>query len=157
MNTEEKICIVLDTNVVMQSLKNEKFQRFFEDNYPFERYQFLLPFAVEAELRSFVLRYNWGEKKKAFLERFLAKLVSIQEARREMIDAYALLDAFSLGQHPTEKRGKNQPAHRMGKNDLWIAAIAYLHKAPLITTDRDFLQFNARFFEVRWINPEDFR
>ncbi len=44
-----------------------------------------------------------------------------------MIDTYARLD------HESRKLGR-----RMGKNDLWIAAVASVQGAVILTTDKDF-------------------
>jgi len=39
----------------------------------------------------------------------------------------------------------------MGKNDIWIAATAYILEAELITTDRDFLHLDQVFFKVNFV------
>jgi tRNA(fMet)-specific endonuclease VapC len=45
----------------------------------------------------------------------------------------------------------------MGKNDLWIASVAAILNLQLITTDNDFDHLNGVFFEVRKINPAEFK
>ena len=41
----------------------------------------------------------------------------------------------------------------MGKNDLWIAATAFVTKATLLTTDKDFDHMHPAFLQRDWINP----
>ena len=45
----------------------------------------------------------------------------------------------------------------MGKNDLWIAAVASLLGLELVTTDNDFDHLHNIFLEVRIIKPEELR
>ena len=55
------------------------------------------------------------------------------------MDAYVQIDGYSK-RKLTDKVGQLVPdsANKMGKNDWWIAAIAHVIEAPLITTDGDF-------------------
>jgi tRNA(fMet)-specific endonuclease VapC len=60
-----------------------------------------------------------------------------------ILDAYALIDAFSLS------KGK-----RMDKNDVWIAASAAVTGATLMTTDRDFDLLDGTHIQRVWIDPK---
>jgi len=44
----------------------------------------------------------------------------------------------------------------MGKNDLWIAATAYVIQATLTTTDKDFDHLNKTFINLDWVTNTDF-
>jgi predicted nucleic acid-binding protein len=47
--------------------------------------------------------------------------------------------------------------HRMGKNDIWIAAAANVTGAMVVTTDKDFDHLQPDFLTVHWIDPEQYR
>lgn len=62
---------------------------------------------------------------------------------------YGQIDAYSQGKlenQPLKKSSRN-----MGKNDLWIAAIASLTNSTLITTDRDFSHLDKSFLDLALI------
>lgn len=42
----------------------------------------------------------------------------------------------------------------MGKNDLWIAAIAHVQQGVLLTTDKDFEHLHPLYLQVEHIDPE---
>jgi len=62
------------------------------------------------------------------------------------MQAYAEIDAYSQGNLPGKPLGLS--ARNMGKNDLWIAASAYVSKAGLVTTDGDFDHLNGSWITV---------
>ena len=42
----------------------------------------------------------------------------------------------------------------MGKNDLWIAATAYVTGSKLITSDKDFDHLDGEYFEVLYFERQ---
>jgi len=58
-----------------------------------------------------------------------------------VIQEYARLD------HESRNIGR-----RMGKNDLWIAAVASVQGAVIVTTDEDFDHLNPAFVKVERID-----
>ncbi len=136
--------------------KNADFIRYMHENYPFKDNQFLLPFAVKAEGSSFVFRGRGGRKRQSYLDELFSQLVSIRYIDDKMIQAYTEIEAYTLCQHPTRPKPDGQTAHRMGKNDLWIAATTAVYAQRLITTDKDFLQLDGVFFAVDYIDIAHF-
>ncbi len=61
------------------------------------------------------------------LEHLLNQFVLIDINDPQVIDHYADIDCHS-----------QVVGRKMGKNDLWIAAVARVTAAPLMTTDADF-------------------
>jgi predicted nucleic acid-binding protein len=59
-----------------------------------------------------------------------------------------IIDAYSQGKHPDYQPIVAFNARNMGKNDLWIAATAFLYGIPLVTTDHDFDHLHPDFIEV---------
>ena len=92
---------------------------------------------TEAELRSFAEQQSWDVARRqqtAFLLGYFNRMV-IEDER--IIEAYVLLDNYS--------RRLSTGAIKMGKNDLWIAATAYVLKAVLVTTDKDFDHLDGKY------------
>ncbi len=66
----------------------------------------------------------------------------------EIMEVYAIIDAYSKNRHPEIPLPPGTTARKMGKNDLWIAATATVLDATLLTTDNDFGHLSPRFFQV---------
>ncbi len=93
------------------------------------------------ELRSFGEKSQWGREKQDQMN-FLLGYFNVEERiTRQVIDAYALLDAYS------HLRGVV-----MGKNDLWIAATAHVTWAVIVTTDKDFDHLDGKFLSRIYIS-----
>lgn len=108
----------------------------------------LISVVTKAELLSLGLKNGWGAHKLQKLQSFLHKLViiDIQSDDKNLLNVYAEIDAFSQGRlqdNPLPGGAKN-----MGKNDLWIAATAFVTKAALLTKDNDFDHLNGKFLTV---------
>ena len=90
-----------------------------------------------------IARHNgWGPSKKELLQTLLRELVVVDIGDARVLDAYAELDAFM--------RAKGHP---MGKNDLWIGAVARAQGARLLTLDADFLPACPELIDVEHIDP----
>lgn len=138
------ISVVLDTNAWLYLLGKDNPNKSLianltiDDNPIFStETAIIVPFAVQAELLSIGIQRNWG---KSSFEN-LAKLVSgkmLIHSNSQILDIYVAIDTYSLGKHPNKPMPERQSSRIMGKNDLWIAAIAFHLDAYLITNDRDF-------------------
>src|SRR5215210_7606192 len=91
----------------------------------------------EGEIRSLPLQFLWGSQKLNQMEFALAHLGWLTIEKLEVMNAYAMLDAYSKTQGIT-----------MGKNDLWIAATVFFADARLVTTDNDFDHLTPGFLQV---------
>lgn len=90
-----------------------------------------------------IARHNgWGPSKQELLQSLLRELVVVDIGDARVLDAYAELDAFM--------RSKG---HTMGKNDLWIGAVARAQRARLLTLDADFLPACPELIDVEHIDP----
>ncbi|NOT63226.1 MAG: PIN domain-containing protein [Acidobacteria bacterium] len=92
---------------------------------------------TEGELRSLALQFSWGKHKLNQMEFALAHLGRLTIEDAEVMKAYAMLDAYA------QARGI-----KMGKNDLWIAAVTFVADARLVTTDKDFDHLEPGFIHV---------
>ncbi len=100
------------------------------------------------EILSFALQNNWGERKNNILEELIVNLHPIPIIKRELLNTYAEIDAYSKGKLNERKLPAGFSARNMGKNDLWIAATTYLTGATLITNDNDFDHLDGIYFQI---------
>ncbi len=89
-----------------------------------------------------------GFSKKNILKEIIREVSPIPIDDEDIVEAYAAIDAFSAGKHPTLRLPIGTTARTMGKNDLWIAATAFVFEAALITTDNDFDHLHGVFLNV---------
>ncbi|MCC5916162.1 MAG: hypothetical protein JJU02_02425 [Cryomorphaceae bacterium] len=72
-----------------------------------------------------------------------------------MIETYIKIDAFSQRKMAAPNGDKlNSSPRNMGKNDIWIAATAYVIGAELITSDGDFDHLNGGWLRVTKFKDE---
>jgi tRNA(fMet)-specific endonuclease VapC len=95
-----------------------------------------------------------GRKTAKMLDDFLDQ-VSIVEVTQFLVPIYTEIDTYSQRLNPGFKDYPFATPRNMGKNDLWIAALAALLNLKLITTDADFDHLHDVFFEVQKIVPQN--
>jgi predicted nucleic acid-binding protein len=138
----------------MSFVKNEQFRQYFKSKYGQQENSLFASVVTEGELDSLIMQHKWGRNKRFMLDTLFSITVIAPIKTEEIIKAYAEIDAYSQGKHPT----LNLPtsARNMGKNDVWIAATASALELTLITTDKDFDHLNGVFLNVVWIDIKDF-
>jgi predicted nucleic acid-binding protein len=146
--------MILDTNIFISLVRNNDFSSHFNRIYRKRNDVSFTSVVVEGELKAFAMQRKWGNKRLKEVQTLLQKTVIAPIKTEEIISAYAEIDAYSQGKHPT----LNLPtsARNMGKNDIWIAATASALELTLITTDKDFDHLNGVFLDVIWIDIKDF-
>ena len=103
----------------------------------------------KGEMLSFAKRRKWGRARIQSMNALIDSLYMVTIRQNDIVDAYAEIDTYSQG-----KLGSvGFTARNMGKNDLWIAATAYITKATLVTTDKDFDHLKDRFIKVMYLDP----
>jgi tRNA(fMet)-specific endonuclease VapC len=118
--------MILDTNIVIQHIRKQKSISS----------RGVIPIVVVGELQAFALKADWGVQKVMALNEILEKL-PIADINTEIVSLYAKIDAFSQNKLKSYPLPENTPRN-MGKNDIWIAAIALYYDIELWTTDNDF-------------------
>lgn len=141
---------LLDTNICLAFVRGHEIYNQVETDLSLNDTNTVTIISVvtKAELLSLGKRRGWGNQKLAKLNRLLEKLyiIDINNSDTELIKAYYTIDAYSQGN--LEGRPLNDSAKNMGKNDLWIAATAFVANAELITMDGDFDHLNGEFLMV---------
>ncbi len=89
---------------------------------------------TNGEIRSFANTNNWGRDRVKQMLFMLSYFIPYSIETPEIYTAYASIDEYS------HRRGII-----MGKNDLWIAAVASVSNFRLLTTDADFDHLNPLF------------
>ena len=120
---------ILDTNMCLAYIRGKR--EFYDDvdrELGLRESDALVIISVvtKAELLSLGTQNGWGEKKLNRLKALLSKMyiIDINENDDNLMEAYARIDAYSQGRLQGEPL--DMSARNMGKNDLWIAATAYV-------------------------------
>lgn len=144
---------VLDTNVVLFYLKENFSRKYIEKTFAplAESNTAIISIVTVAEIRVLGRRNNWGERRMQAVDRLLNRLLVVGITSKDLIDAYVAIESFGYNKHPG-KRYKGS-AKNMGKNDIWIAATAFVTGSELITSDKDFSHLDEEFFKVNLIIP----
>ena len=95
----------------------------------------VIPIIVVGELEAFALKADWGIQKVRRKDGIINDYPTA-DIELEITLIYAQVDAFSQGKLKNSSLGNS--ARNMGKNDVWIAAIALYLDMELHTTDNDF-------------------
>ena len=145
---------LLDTNILVHYIRQPELLSDFENKYqPFgNRNVALISIVTEAELKSLAIQFGRGAKKKRQLEKLLGYFLKVPIQTEKQIKVYAEMDAYSKHKDPVRKYPKGYSSITVGKNDLWIAATAYVTNSKLVTTDNDFDHLNRVFIDL--IKPE---
>jgi tRNA(fMet)-specific endonuclease VapC len=136
---------LLDTNVLVHLVRGDavwarvraKYQPLLIDPRP------ILSVVTAGELRSLALQFNWQAEKIDQMEFYLGYLKRVSIDDSEIIQAYAVIDAY-----------RQRTGRPLGENDGWIAATASVTGARLLTTDRDFDRLDPLFLSHDWIDPD---
>ncbi len=145
---------ILDTGAVVGYLKSAPFAAVIERDYaPFAAPNLAAICVVtRGELISLSYQRGWGEAKRDVLNQFLKKIPHIGIDKDEIMERYGEIDAFSQGKLKGKSLGTS--ARNMGKNDLWIAAVASVARAALITTDKDFHHLDPHYLSLVFVDPK---
>jgi tRNA(fMet)-specific endonuclease VapC len=152
INPSSSMTYFLDTNII-HYLLTEKLaveQAVYGDLRVFELPNDALISVVSlGEIASFGIRAKWTAKEQFLVDELLQKMIVTDIKAPEIIARYAEIDAFS--RNKLAELPKGIKPHKMGKNDLWIAATASVLNATLLTTDQDYLHLNGVYLAVETI------
>ena len=139
---------VLDTNIIVGYVRGSAFARRAAQAFALDASNMFLSFVTVAESESLALQLGWGALRIAEMRRHLSVQPVVPTGEAGILEAYAMIDAASKSRHPEYPLPRGASASRMGKNDLWIAATAFVLGADLVTTDGDFDHLNGCFLRV---------
>ena len=127
---------LLDTNIFIHMIRNDTTGQHIRVEYDPLMAEIRPVFCTvtQGELRSFALKKEWGHNRVDQMLFLLDYFVPYSLETPEIYAAYAAID------HHSQSIGI-----RMGKNDLWIAAVASVTGFRLLTTDADFDHLDPLF------------
>ncbi len=141
---------LLDTNICLAFVRGHEIYKTIVNELSLDQDDSIsiISIVTKAELLALGKKRGWGIKKIQTLNKLLEKLfiIDINNSDDKLIEAYYTIDAFSQGK--LKERPLNSSAKNMGKNDIWIAATAYVAQAELITMDGDFDHLNDEFLKI---------
>jgi len=139
---------LLDTNILLIYLRNQKTKDYIDQIYqPFSLPNLpLISVVTKGEIKSIGLQNKWSLSRLQSLDTFLNQLIIVDINAEDIIEKYAEIDAFSQGKLTTKPLGMT--SRNMGKNDLWIAATAFITDSKLMTMDADFDHLKDEYFEL---------
>ena len=142
---------VLDTGILVYLIRQNALGQHVELTYGLSGQPLrpLVCIVTHGELLSLARQRNWAEAKRRRLTELLENLVTVDISRPDVLTAYAELDVAS--------QRHSDGARNMGKNDLWIAAVARVVDGTLLTTDRDFDHLHLKLIKREYVDPELFR
>lgn len=145
--------LLLDTCIVLHILRNNELsERSKQAIRDFSESPAIVWSVVTmGEIEALKVQHNWGEPRIKALNTFFEGIsfIDITHTDNELIEAYARIDAYSK-RKATDRFGNYlDDTHKtMHKNDLWIAATAFVLDIPLLTSDGDFDHLNGTLLNV---------
>jgi tRNA(fMet)-specific endonuclease VapC len=138
---------LLDTNILLHLIRGKSTGTYIDTMFQL-RHQINTPLVCivsHGEIWSLARENNWGKRKRDALEVMLRNLVPVDINSDQVIEAYVDIEHAS----------RNAPggAMLMGKNDLWIAAVAKVTGATLLTCDKDFDHLDPGQINRTYIDP----
>jgi tRNA(fMet)-specific endonuclease VapC len=143
---------VLDTNIIIylanqnalvDKIVNETLDLFSQEK------ELMLSVVSLAEIQSFAIRAKLETAQLDWIASTLSTLRIADINTPEIIARYVEIDLYSRGKYDNLPQGIRP--HKMGKNDLWIAATASVLGATLLTTDQDYMHLNGVYLAVETI------
>lgn len=144
--------LLYDTNILVYLVRDGT-NRLNEVINPNSFQEFVCEVSI-GEIKSLAYQLNWGSVRVQKMNSVVATL-NILSINDDLVkQTYAEIDAYSKNKHP--KLTKKGSSIKMGKNDIWIASIASLVKATLVTTDNDFDHLHRVFLAIQKLSAKDF-
>jgi len=141
MNTLTPTRYLLDTNIFVLYARGSAASERIESAFQLKTRPVtpLVCCVTVGEIYSFAKYNNWPEIKTQKAVGLTNNMSVIPLDLPQVYQAYAEIDNFS------RKPGAGMSARKMGKNDLWIAAVTKATNATLLTTDTDFDHLSPTF------------
>ena len=134
---------LLDTNVVIALVRGNELGRYLDATYGLSApgTDPEVSIVTVGELVAFAGKAAWGAAKWAALAQRLTTLTA-HDVDAQFVTAYGEIDTAS-----------HAIGHKMGKNDIWIAATARVRNLTLLTTDKDFDHLHPGWITLEWVDP----
>ncbi len=137
--------ILLDTNVLVAYIRGNDLGRYIESAYALlsRTERPLICVVTVGEILCLSKKFGWGATKQQAIKDLLNELVIVDINIEEVLDRYSEIGSYL---HLLK------PSVTVQQNDMWIAAVASVTEANLITTDRDYSPLSPDWLKLHWID-----
>lgn len=137
--------VVLDTNILVAYIRANKLAEYIEKLYLLRSRaeRPIICVVTVGEIIALGHKFGWGAAKIEEMKKLLADFVAVDINIDEVLDRYAQISHFLYSL---------QPSVTIQQNDIWIAAVASISGAHLITTDRDYRWLDGHWIKLHWID-----
>ena len=140
---------LLDTNILLFYFRQDPKWTYINTHYNLQTLSDNVVSVVSwGELYTLALRNAWGQRRIDTLDRLSSFFIVADIYEETLLQKYGEIDAYSQGKLLTNPLPTGISSRNMGKNDLWIAATAYVLDTPLLTSDSDFDHLNGVYLTV---------
>ncbi len=138
---------LLDSNILLHLIRGQSTGLYIDATYllRMQAHTPLVCIVSYGEIWSLAKENAWGQPKRFALEVMLDNLVTVDINSDRVVAAYVDIEDVS--------RRTPGGAINMGKNDLWIAAVAKVTGATLLTCDKDFNHLDPGQITRIYIDP----
>lgn len=152
---------LLDTGVLLSVMLKEPWALRVREEFDLEDPE-AVPFTsivCKGELLALAEKREWGERRRARLNKMLARLPIEGIGTEAILRAYAHISAWTEGKGGNAPGG--EPPLREAKsmstkqNDIWIAATAHVIGATLLSADRDYRNLGGIWFPYVYIRQKN--
>jgi tRNA(fMet)-specific endonuclease VapC len=141
---------LLDTNILLYYLRQDTTWYKIQHQYNLHKSNNFVSNINLGELWSIGIRNEWGQRRIKELENISSQFTIIDTNVASIIKCYGEIDAYSQGKLKGKPLGHS--ARNMGKNDIWIAAMASVLDLRLITTDLDFTHLDKVYLDLQLVD-----
>jgi len=136
---------LLDTCILVHLIRGDPSGKQIQKDYNLRSFynECLISVVTRGEMEKLGREFNWDQSKLTKMRGLLDQLVTIDINDPTIIANYAEIDHYS-----------DAHGHKMGKNDVWIAATAKATLYQLMTMDRDFDHLDQVHISLLFIAPE---
>jgi tRNA(fMet)-specific endonuclease VapC len=141
---------LLDTNILLYYLRQDTTWYKIQHQHKLDKTNNFISIINIGELWSIGIRNEWGERRIKELENISTQFTMVDINVESIIKCYGEIDAYSQGK--LKDKPLSHSARNMGKNDIWLAAMASVLDLKLITTDLDFTHLDKTYLDLQLVD-----
>lgn len=143
---------LIDTNVILMYARGNQYAQAIETLYQLTtgQHECYVATITLGELDAAAKKSGYNSRKIERINSFTARTGILGVDTQLVIEAYGDIDAFSQGKTTLTPQGF--ASRNMGKNDIWLAAIAHVYELTLLTTDQDFAHLAGTMINLEYID-----
>ena len=149
---------LLDTNILLGLTRMAPWAKEVVERYRLSDPDTLVftTIVCRGEILALAEKFGWGDRRRETLTRVLNDFPTVGIEKDSVVTTYAKLSAWSEGKTVMDPEFPEppKPAKKIGQNDIWIAAVARVSQAILITTDKDFDALSDGVIQRIWVNQD---